>query len=51
MTQVENEEIKIIHNEEHLDRVTTSMFNKMTAKQRDDENLQQLAQLEKDDGR
>lgn len=45
---MENEETKIIQKEEHLDRVTTSMFNKMTTKQRDDELLQQLEQLEED---
>lgn len=42
MAAVEERELKIIKKEEHLDRVTTSMFKKVSAEERDDFKLKEL---------
>lgn len=42
MAAVEDRELKIIKKEEHLDRVTTAMFKKVSAEDRDDFKLKEL---------
>lgn len=42
MSAVEERELKIIKKEEHLDRVTTAMFKKVSAEERDDFKLKEL---------
>lgn len=42
MAAVEERELKIIKKEEHLDRVTTAMFNKVSAADRDEFKLKEL---------
>lgn len=40
---VEEEEVNIVKKEDHLDRVTTLMFDKKTAEQRDKDKLKEMA--------
>lgn len=42
LAAVEERELKIIKQEEHLNRVTTSMFKKVSAEERDDSKLKEL---------
>lgn len=46
---VEERELKIIKKEDHLERVTTAMFNKMSAEDRDDFKLKEMCPEMDDD--
>lgn len=50
LAAVEERELKIIKQEEHLNRVTTSMFKKVTADERDASKLNELRSGLDDDG-
>ncbi|XP_058802040.1 ribosome biogenesis protein NOP53 isoform X2 [Phymastichus coffea] len=44
LAQVAAEELKIIKEEKHLERVTNKMFRKVTSKQRDEDNLKEMSE-------
>lgn len=51
MDSVTEYETKIIRHEDHLKRVTTSMFTKVTAEERDANHLKDFEAILKDTGR
>lgn len=50
MAKVSEQETKIIRHEDHLSRVTTSMFSKVTAQQRDENHLKDFNAILDEEG-